>query len=511
MTYLKKILVSCFSFPVLLMSHSGVKDLNAEIVSGKEVRPNVLIVTVDDMTYNSIGAFGNRIPGITPNIDLLAAQGMRFTYAFTNTAVCQPCRQSLLTGRYPHNNGSEGFEPIDRDVPTLTEQLRKAGYVNGILGKEIHHQPVDKFSWDYIPFITEKDSVWRKSESRNPTLFHDYSARFFTLAKEQQKPFFLIANSHDPHRPFLGSAEDTATYGNRLPPITRQFSPEEVAVFGYLPDIPDVRKEVAQYYGSVYRADQSIGAILRALKESGMENNTIVIFLSDHGAAFPFSKSQCYFNSNKTPLIIRWPANIKSGSIDTTHIVSGIDLMPTLMDALHLPTVPDMDGKSFLPLLLGKKQSNRNSVYTTYYQIFGNIRYPMRCIQDKNFGYIYNFWADGKLRISGDATGGLTWKAMMKAANTDPAIAERVELFKHRVPEEFYDFRKDPDALHNLINDPAYSGLIQQFRDKMLKEMLVCKDPAFQAFKDRNKPGVIQDFMIQQNMKASQSKKNAKF
>ena len=104
--------------------------------------PNIIIVSADDLAYNSLGAFGCRVRDISPNIDRIAEEGMRFTHAHVNTAVCQPCRQSWLTGRFPHNNGAEGFEPIAEDVPTLPEQLQRVGYLNGILGKEIHHQPV---------------------------------------------------------------------------------------------------------------------------------------------------------------------------------------------------------------------------------------------------------------------------------------------------------------------------------------------------------------------------------
>lgn len=511
MTYLNRVLISCFSLVAILPFFISKSHLNTENNNVDSKMPNILIVTVDDMNYNSVGVFGSKIPGITPNIDKLAGEGIRFTKAFTNTAVCQPCRQTIQTGRYPHNNGAEGFEPIDTDIPTLSEQLRKAGYINGILGKEIHHQPVEKFCWDYIPFVTEKDSIWRRSSSRNPTLFHDYSANFFTLAKEQNKPFFLVANSHDPHRPFVGSAQDTIEFRKNLPPVTRQFRPEDIEVLGYLPDIPDVRKEVAQYYGSVFRADQSVGAVLDALNESGLAENTIVIFLSDHGASFPFAKSQCYLNSNKTPLIIKWPQKIKPGSIDSLHFISAIDLMPTILEAVGLSSVRNLDGRSFLPLLSGKKQSDRNYVFTTYYQIFGNVRYPMRCVQDKQFGYIYNFWSDGKFSISGDATGGLTWKAMIKAAKDNPEIGQRVELYMHRVPEEFYDFKNDPDALHNLINDPAYAYVIQKFRDKMLVFMNSSKDPALLAYRNKDKEGTIKEFMIQQNIKASHSKKNKSF
>jgi N-sulfoglucosamine sulfohydrolase len=107
--------------------------------------PNIIIVSADDLAYNSIGAFGCKVRDISPNIDRFATEGIRFTNAHVNTPVCQPCRQSWLTGRFPHNNGAEGFEPIAEDAPTLPEQLQKAGYLNGILGKEIHHQPRERF------------------------------------------------------------------------------------------------------------------------------------------------------------------------------------------------------------------------------------------------------------------------------------------------------------------------------------------------------------------------------
>ena len=511
MTNFLKALINFLFMSALLSFSGGTNEPFKKKNTTEKKLPNVLILTVDDMAYNSVGVYGCKIPGITPNIDQLASEGIRFTNAFTNTAVCQPCRQTLLTGRYPHNNGAEGFEPISLDVPTLSEQLKKAGFINGILGKETHHQPVEKFSWDYIPFMTEKDSVWRNGSARNPGLFKTYAANFFTMAKAQGKPFLLIANSEDPHRPFVGSSEDTTTFRNRLPPVTRQFSPGNIDVPGYLPDIADVRKETAQYYGSVYRADQSIGAVLDALNNSGMAENTIVIFLSDHGAAFPFSKSQCYLNSNKVPLIVKWPHRIKAGVIDSKHFVSGIDLMPTVLEALGLPSVEDVDGRSFLPLLFGKKQDERNEVYTTYYQIFAKVRYPMRCLQDQKFGYIYNFWSDGELSMSGDATVGLTWKAMVRAAGSDAEIARRVALYRHRVPEEFYDIQNDPDALHNLVNDPAYAEEIERFRARMLTVMKSCKDPALEAYRDKDKQGTIKEFMKQQKIKSGLTGRNAHF
>lgn len=506
---LKALNTITFSLIVLHASGDNPGKDRHDKTKGKPL--NILFITADDLAYNSIGAFGCRVKDITPNIDRLATEGIKFTNAYINSAVCQPCRQSLLTGLYPHNNGAEGFEPIDDNITTLPELLRKAGYINGILGKEIHHQPTEKFYWDFIPYRTEKDSIWRSGNSRNPALFYEYAKRFFKMAKSENKPFFFQANSHDPHRPFAGSALDSAEWGGKMPPITRIYSPKDIEMLGYLPDIPDVRKEVTQYYNSVYRCDQNLGSVLKALKESGFESNTLVIFLSDHGASFPFSKAQCYHNSTKTPMIIRWPGIAKPGSANIENLISGTDIMPTILEVAGLNVPDKLDGRSFKPLLRKEKYEERSYLLTSFYQIFEKKRFPMRCLQNKEFGYIYNFWSDGSTTIAGDATGGITWKAMIKAAATDPVIAGRVELYKHRVREEFYDLKKDPNGLINLIDNPAFAEKIKEFRERMPLEMKKCNDPAYEAYKERNKVGARENFMEMQRKKAKSTKTNVSF
>lgn len=468
-------------------------------------QPNILIITADDLAYNSIGAFGCQVKDITPNLDRLANEGLRFTHAHVTSAVCQPCRQSLLTGLYPHNNGAEGFEPINDTITTLTQLLREAGYINGILGKEIHHQPKEKFCWDFMPY-TDKDSIWRSGNSRNPDLFYKYSDKFFKMANQEKKPFFLIANSHDPHRPFPASANDTLTWGDNMPPINRLYKTEDTEMLGYLPDIPDVRKEVTQYYNGVYRCDQNLGGVLKALEENDLEDNTVVIFLSDHGASFPFSKAQCYLNSTLTPLIIKWPELSKPGSVDEEHLISTNDIMPTILEAVGLKLPSYLDGESIMPIIKNEETEGREYLFTSFYQLFSRKRIPMRCLQNKKYGYIYNFWSDGEYPISGDATGGLTWQAMIKAGETDPEIKKRVQLYKYRVREEFYDFKNDPDALHNLIDDPAYRDELTKFREMMLKYMAKFSDPAYEAYRNREKPGVVEEFMVQEIEKSLHTK-----
>lgn len=443
-------------------------------------RLNVLLITADDLNYNSVGCYGCTIPDITPNIDRLAKQGIRFTHGFVNIAVCQPCRQSIMTGRYPHRNGAPGFDPIDRSVPTLQEQLRDAGYLNAIMGKEKHLIPMDKFCWDYC--IREEDLASGLGIGRDPKLYHQYAAAFFSRAKKEKKPFFLMANSHDPHRPFAGSDQEKKSWGENLPKFSRQVLPKDVTVPGFLADLPEVRQEIAEYYTSVHRCDESVGAILKALEESGFSKNTIVMFLSDNGMSFPFSKSNCYLNSNKTPWIIRWPGQVPAGSIDSTHFISGIDFMPTILHTLHLSEVPGMDGNSFLPILKGNNQENRLVVFTEFNKIFAGNPYPMRCIQDEKNGYIVNFWSDGKYQYTGDALSGRTFSSMNQAATSNNQIAERMKLFKFRVEEELYDFKNDPDGLINLINDSAYQSEKQRLKKLLLKEMKRSDDPLCNEF-----------------------------
>ena len=118
--------------------------------SGKNMNPNILLITADDMNYDSPGATGNRTPGITPNLDRLASEGMRFVHSHVTIAVCQPSRSVLMTGRFPHRNGAMGFESIWEHVPTLQEQLSNAGYFNGIMAKVGHLHPEWKFCWDFV-------------------------------------------------------------------------------------------------------------------------------------------------------------------------------------------------------------------------------------------------------------------------------------------------------------------------------------------------------------------------
>jgi N-sulfoglucosamine sulfohydrolase len=251
----------------------------------------------------------------------------------------------------------------------------------------------------------------------------------------------------------------------------------------FLPDLPNIRKEMAQYFSSVHRCDQSIGEILLALKESGQSDNTLVMFVSDNGIAMPFAKSNCYLTSTRTPWLVRWPGKVKPGIVEREHFISGIDYMPTILEATGITIPANTDGRSFLPVLTGEKQSGRDHVFTCYNEAYGNKVYPMRCMQDKRFGYIFNAWSDGKKSYSTEGMSGLSFKAMQEAAADSKPIAERVEMLVHRTPEEFYDFAADPSALHNLIAAPAFQEQIKKMRASMLEWMMQNDDPLLSQFR----------------------------
>jgi len=461
-------------------------------------RTNVLLITADDLNCDSVGVFGCRTPEITPNIDRLAGQGMRFTRAHVTIAVCQPCRSVLMTGRYPHRSGGEGFHRITKtDTPLLIEHLAAAGYRCGILGKVGHCTPKASFKWDMSHDMGDLGA------GRNPARYASFAKGFIEEAARAGRPFFLMANSHDPHRPFSGSDQEKGRFKNQaVTPPSRTYRPDEVRVPGFLPDLPEVRREIAEYYSSARRCDDTVGAVVKALDEAGHADDTLVIFLSDHGMPLPFAKTNCYLHSTHTPWIVRWPGVVGPGSVEAEHFISGIDLMPTILDALGIAPPDGMDGFSFLPLLRGQKQDGRTLVFTQFHQTAGRNRYPMRCVQNARFGYIFNPWSDGKRVFKNESQSGRTMKAMRAAAASSEDIRARVDLFLHRTVEEFYDFANDPDALENLVGDPEYKKDLDALRSQLEGWMVRTQDPALDAFRHRDDPAALARFMVEEDARA---------
>jgi N-sulfoglucosamine sulfohydrolase len=445
---------------------------------------NILLFTADDLHRDSVGCFGGKVPGLTPNLDCFASQGMRFEYAHVTVAICQPSRGVLATGRYGHNSGILGFMHTDRDIPTIMETLREAGYLTGVLGKVNHSTPKADYKWDFVHDQKELGS------GRDPDIYYGYCKEFFARCRREGKPFYFMVNSHDPHRPYHISGKPIK--GAKEP--SKTYAPGEVAVPGFVPDLPGVRQELSYYLNSTRRLDDTFGKTMRALKESGFEETTLVMFLSDNGIAIPFAKCNTYLASTRTPWIVRWPGIVKRGTIDKEHFISGIDFFPTILEALGLPIPTGLDGSSFLPLLRGKGQSGRDKVFTQIDMKAGGDAVPMRCVQDKRFGYIFNPWSDGTFWYRNNNEG-LTMKAMVEAATGDPYVAQRVNMFRYRALEEFYDLKHDPDCIYNLIDQPDYQNEVERMRHQLHEWMKQTHDFLLPAFENRASPEKLRSIL----------------
>ncbi|MBN2316968.1 MAG: sulfatase, partial [Sedimentisphaerales bacterium] len=432
----------------------------ADAAESKKRKLNILFFTADDLHRDSLGCFGGNVPGLTPNLDAFASQGMRFEYAHVNVAICQPSRGVLATGRYGHNSGILGFMHTDRDIPTIMQTLREAGYLTGVLGKVNHSTPKADYKWDFVHDQKELGN------GRDPEIYYRYCKEFLTRCRRENRPFYFMVNSHDPHRPYhipgkpiKGAKEPSKTY-----------TPDDVSVPGFVPDLPGVRGEMSCYLNSTRRLDDTFGKTMQALKESGFEDNTLVMFLSDNGIAIPFAKCNTYLASTRTPWLVRWPGVIQQGAVDKEHFISGIDFFPTICEAIGLAIPAGLDGVSFLLLLKGRKQSGRDRVFTQIDMKAGGDAVPMRCVQNKRFGYIFNPWSDGTFWYRNNNEG-LTMKAMVEAGANDTFIAQRVNMFRYRALEEFYDLKNDPDCIHNLIDKTDFQkdvdGMRKQLHDWM--------------------------------------------
>ncbi len=469
--------------------------LCAAAASGDAPKPNLLLITVDDMNTDSVGAFGSAVPDSTPSIDQLAKEGLRFERAHVQVANCMPSRNVMWSGRYPRSNKIEGFYQVKHPgYLTLADYAKSAGYFTAIRHKAHDSTPYTPYDWDAV---LDTIAGGEKQHKKDPASYGLSTAEGIRLAKRAGKPFCLLINIADPHLPFFGLNRKGKAIADPFVP-SRIYRAEEVAVPGFLVDDPVVRQELAHYYSSVRRADDAVGQVLRALQESGEADNTLVMFLSDHGMPFPFAKTQLYHHSTSTPLIVRWPDVIKPNSVEGEHLVSAVDILPTLLDAIGEAVPQDLDGRTFLPLLQGGTQDGRDYVFKVYNENAAGAREPMVAVESAQFLYIFNPWSNGKRTLFSATYDTDTYKRMLQLAEKDARIADRLQLLNHRVLEEFYDVQSDPDCLVNLIDDPAYQEQVDEYRELLEQWLRNMQDPMLEVLLQRDDPATLAAFMLEQ-------------
>jgi N-sulfoglucosamine sulfohydrolase len=448
----------CFAF-LLAFALATPAALRAE----DSPKQNLLIITADDMNADS-GSWNGGMAGLTPNLDAFAGTAHRFVNSHVTVPICQPGRSALMTGRVPHRNGALGFNPIRRDVPTLVEVLRDNGYFTGAIAKTVHMAPAEKFPWD---------ASGEQALGKQPVPFADQFREMLGTAAKAGKPFFINANICDPHRPFIdGSQKDSHLDGVRI------CKPDEITVPAFLEDIPKVREEIAYYQTSVSRFDVAFGLIMRELKAAGREGDTLVVFMSDHGMPFPFSKATVYYNGTWSPVLLRIPGERTTQT--RPELVSSVDVMPTLLELLRVAPPEGMDGRSWVPLLKGETQPDRDFVITHVNTVSSGLSLAQRCIRTKDRSLMFHAWANGKTKFRAEALSGLTFAAMK--ASEDPGVKQRVKQLEESETLMFFDTAADPSERKNLVSDPKHAPEMAALAAKLLAHMKRTDDPQTAAF-----------------------------
>ncbi len=470
-------------------------------------KPNILFITMDDMNWDSMGSYGSAVDDITPHMDSLAAMGVRFHHAFIQSPTCTPSRNVLHTGRYPHVSGMQGFYSVLFPHNTVPEYLREAGYFTGVVQKVPDSTPTNDF-----------DRYWHYHESlptQRASTPAEYARAFETMvtqAQSKEKPFYAAINVVDPHLPFYNGPtmrEQPDIWDQTSP--SRVYTSEEVPVPGFLHGHPAFAQEVADYYSTVRRGDDCVGAVLDVLRQQGLEENTVIIFLSDHGLSMPFAKSTLYPAGVRTPWIVVWPGVAEPGYLDTDHMISAIDFMPTILDIIGVPVPEALEGRSIVPLIRGEKQTDRDRVFVQLNENPNATVRPSRGIYTRDFVYIFNPWSNGERIATMEARWYRSWQTMQTLAEQKALFAERFDFLKYRTPEELYAYTVDPDALNNLIDNPHYQTIANQLREEMVSWMERTGDYVLPAMLERENSEALEAFMQRKQALAHERAKDTEW
>lgn len=432
----------------ILLSALATLMFAATVSAIEPVRRNVVLLIADDLGRD-LGCYGNTTIK-TPNIDALAKSGTRFTHAFACVASCSPSRSTLYTGMHTHSNGQYGLAHashhfhVRSNVQSLPKLLKPAGYRTGIVAKN-HVIPKAVFPWD----------VEVPGNGRQVALMAQQARKFIDECGD--KPFLLVMGYTDPHRAAKG-------FGNAIkgvPDVT--YDPKDVIVPYHLPDTPAVREDLADYYRSISRLDYGVGEMMKVIRDTKHDDDTIVIFLSDNGRPFPGGKTTLYDAGVHLPLIIRAPDGKPATS---SAMASWIDIAPTILECAGAKQPPAMIGRSLLPLLGKEKAEGWDEVFASHQFHEITMYYPVRMLRTRTHKYLLNLASNLEYPFASDIYGSKSWQSVLK--NKLPNLGQRtVDQFLHRPKEELYDLAKDPNELKNLAGDPSYQNVLSDMRRRV--------------------------------------------
>lgn len=429
--------------------------LAASVSAYANERPNVLLITADDLGLQ-LSCYGDPIAQ-TPHLDRLASRSVRFRTAYVSQASCSPSRSTMFTGLYPHANGhyglanaNVGFRVHEHLIDSLLPNvLKRAGYRTGIIGK-LHVDPEPRFAFD----MRRKEGFGTR-DVRLQVKF----AKEFIQAKDQS-PWFLMFNLFDPH-----VARKRMANGARGP----QFFPDQVkglpgevlTADDVTPwpwqgiDTPEQREKIAGYYNCVHRIDAAIGMLTKVLRESGHDDDTLIILLGDHGPPFTRGKTSCYESGLRVPFIARWPGVSKPHV--SNRLVGSVDIYPTILDAAGIETPEGRHGRSLRPVLQPDAADWRKTLVAEFHYHGATPFFPRRAITDGRYKLIQNLRA-GQTKASNSVDGDQAWKWAQDLPQSSPARLAMNRLVDP--PEwELYDLEGDPIEFHNRAGDASLRGV----------------------------------------------------
>ncbi len=457
--------------------------------------PNIVLIVADDHGTGDLGCYGN--PAVhTPNLDLLASEGIRFNQAYCTTASCSASRSVILTGLYNHANGQYGhqhkyhhFSAYDHvySLPVYLEKL--AGYHTGRIGK-YHVAPEEVFHFQEVMSASE----------RNPVAMADSCVDF--IRENREYPFFLYFCTADPHR--SSSENDQPLAPNRFGNIEggregvseTRFTPGEVKVPPYLPESGACREELAQYYQSVARVDYGVGRLFDHLKEAGVWDNTVIIYISDNGIAFAGAKTTLYQPGINLPCIIKNSGGANKGRVSEA-MINWADLTPTILDlAGVLPAAnqlmhqrvedpvlnwnntanDSLQGRSFKAVLENVEAAGWEETYAshTFHEI--TMYYPMKSVITRKYKLIWNIAWQLPYPHASDLWASSTWQVALKGGSGMYA-GKSIEEYSNRPEFELFDLENDPYETRNLAGNPAYREELESLKKRLYTFQERTNDP----------------------------------
>lgn len=400
--------------------------------------PNFVFFIVDDVSQEDLGCYGSTCAK-TPNLDRMAADGMRFDQAYLTISSCSPSRCSIITGRYPHNTGApELHTTLPKDQVTFIQELRKAGYYTVISGKN-HMGKAGDLGFE------------KESKGKGPGKEEDWVSLLANRPKD--RPFFCWFASTDAHR------------GWNLDDNAPTYDPADIEVPPYLFDGPKTREDLAAYFHEVSRTDTFAGRLRDELRRQGVEGDTYVIYMADNGRPFPRCKTRVYDSGVRTPFIVTCPGRIQPGI--SQSLISSIDVSATVLDLAGLAKPPSIQGVSFRSILEDPKAKTRDYVFAEHnWHVF---QAHERMVRFGDWMYIRNAFPNHQaLCMESDATypaGEELW-AMEAAGKLDPKTQRDIFL-NPRPAEELFQVSRDPHQLVNLADRSEHTEILKSLRSAL--------------------------------------------